>query len=477
MLKMEWLATAAGLGLLAYLLFIRPFAGVADNGDFLRVMLTSGLDYGVPDEAYGDRFFAYAHQHFAYDSFFRGAYFSTQIVLVIAARLFGYLLNSALFDVRVLGAIYGLLLLAATWLLVRHNKYGSAVTSAIGSAALAIGLLFVFYDIGYVAYFNSLFGEPVSLVFLLLTLAFGLKLLHQDQPSKATLWLYYLSVLFLAGSKIQNAPVGVLFALIGLRFAGLNGPRGWRKLCAWLSATMIAISIVMYATAPKDFKDINLYQTVFFGILHHSPDVEGDLEDLGLPPHLSVLAGTNYFEGGTAIKQDDPSLRGDFYDRMSHADVLLFYMKHPSRLIGNMEYAANHAMSIRPYYLGTYLKEANQPSGALAMTYSGWSEFKNRHMPNSLLFIALFCLLYFAAAAYDYFRYRDRRSRLRGELMMAVGLVGVFGFMIPILGDGLADLGKHLFLFNVCFDMMVVISFVWIANRASKLFSGWLKRL
>jgi hypothetical protein len=46
--------------------------------------------------------------------------------------------------------------------------------------------------------------------------------------------------------------------------------------------------------------------------------------------------------------------------------------------------------------------------------------------------------------------------RLALETMAAVALAGVFSFVIPVLGDGEADLGKHLFMFNVCFDMMVL---------------------
>jgi len=56
-LSVEWLALLAGICIIGYILFARPFIGVADNGDFLRVMGTAGLNYGVPDESYGDRFF------------------------------------------------------------------------------------------------------------------------------------------------------------------------------------------------------------------------------------------------------------------------------------------------------------------------------------------------------------------------------------------------------------------------------------
>ncbi|GGH19872.1 glycan biosynthesis hexose transferase WsfD [Paenibacillus segetis] len=460
-LTVEWFAVLAGICLVTILLFTHPFIGVADNGDFLRVMGTSGLNYGVPGESYEDRFFGYAHQYFAYDQFFRGFYTSTQMILVIVARKIGYVIHPSSFDIRVLGALYAVLLLSATYIIVRYNQYKSTIVGIV----LALCLLFVFYDIGYIAYFNSLFGEPVSLVFLLLSVGFGLCLLHQKEPSQKMFWLYFIGVFFLTFSKIQNAPVGIMFALLGFRFTMLRQDKTWRRLTVWLSVSMIVLSVGNYIVAPKELKDINLYQTVFFGILKDSPNIEQDLQELGLPEHLLSLAGTNYFQSDTVIIQDAPSMKQDFYDRVSHMDVVLFYMKHPNRLIEKMKYAANNSMSIRPYYLGNYLKQEHKPSGALTISYSCWSEFKNSYVPRSLLFITLFYLIYYAIAMFEYIRHRDRTIRIRIELMMLIGLLGFMGFLTPIIGDGQADIGKHLFLFNVCVDMMLVVSLTWIVYQ------------
>lgn len=468
LLKPEYLAGIAGCGIIIYLLFVSPFIGVADNGDFLRMMNTIGLNYYDAAESYEDRFFSFSHSSFAYDDLFRGFYPSSQILIVLVPRLIGGLIQGSFFDVRLLGAVYALLLLAATWLLVKHNARGSYVTGLLLGAAI----LFVFYDIGYLAYFNSLFGEPVSMVFMLLTFALGLRLTSQAKPTTKGLTLFFIAILFLVTSKIQNAPIGIAFALIFLRFMMLDGAGKWRKLALRFSIAIFLVSIVMYIAAPKDLKHINLYQTVFFGILNESPDVKGDLKDLGLPERLEVLAGTNYFQTDTAIKQDDPSLIPDFYDRISHKDVLFFYLKHPGRLIDNMEYAASNSMAIRPYYLGNYEKSENKPAGALSYTYSTWSEFKNKHIPHTLGFLAIFYLVYFAGALFEYFRSKDVRGRIAGELLMLLGLIGIFAFMVPILGDGRADMGKHLFLFNVCFDMMVVVMFGWIVHKLM----GFVKR-
>ncbi|MEK3941804.1 hypothetical protein BK125_23680 [Paenibacillus odorifer] len=459
--KPEYLVGLAGCGIIIYLLFVGPFIGVADNGDFLRMMNTIGLNYYDTGASYADQFFNFSHSSFAYENLFRGFYPSSQIFIVLVPRLIGGLIHGSFFDVRLLGAVYGLLLLAATWLLVKYNARGSYVTGLLLGAAI----LFVFYDIGYVAYFNSLFGEPVSMVFMLLTFALGLRLTSQEKPTTKGLTLFFIAILFLVTSKIQNAPIGIAFALIFLRFMMLDGEGKWRKLALRFSIAIFLVSIVLYVAAPKDLKHINLYQTVFFGILNESPDVKGDLQDLGLPERLEVLAGTNYFQTDTVIKQNDPSLVPDFYDRVSHKDVLFFYLKHPDRLIDNMKYAASNSMAIRPYYLGNYEKSENKPAGALSYTYSAWSQFKNKHIPHTLGFLSIFYLVYFAGALFQYFRSRDIRGKVAGELLMLLGLIGIFSFLVPILGDGRADIGKHLFLFNVCFDMMVVVMFGWIIHK------------
>ncbi len=470
-LEMLYIIIAAGIA--GWLLFAGVFIGVADNGDFLRIMGSAGLNYYHAMESYEDRFFGFSHMYFAYDTFFRGFYPSTQIVLVVIARFIGVLFNGSAFDIRILGAIYTLLLLTAGYLIIKHNK----TKSLLAGAALTALMLLVFTDVGYLAYFNSLFGEPVSFVFMLLTFALGLMLVKQEKPGRYLLVLFFAAIWFLVCSKTQNAPIGFGFALLGLRYAWMSSERGWRKLGIALSVVTFVASVVMYVAAPKDFKHINLYQTVFFGILNGSPDVEGDLRKLGLPEHLEVLAGTNYFQTDTAIKQNDPSLQQDFYERISHKDILFFYLTNPSRLIERMEYAAEHSMTIRPHYLGNYEKSAGKPAGTNTFAYSAWSELKRHDMPNQLWFIVAVFALFFAAAAYEWLRSRGKRLRIAVELFILLGLTGIFSFLIPILGDGLADLSKHLFLFNVVFDMMLVTAAVWLVYRIGQWAGARRKRM
>ncbi|CDN41493.1 Uncharacterized protein BN871_AI_00040 [Paenibacillus sp. P22] len=462
--RIEYLAAAGAAGIIIWLLFTRPFIGMADSGDFLRVLMTAGLDYNPAATTYEDRFFSYANQHFAYGSL-RGAYITSQLIPVFIARGLGWLYDPSLFNIRILAAVYGALLVAAVYLLVHTGRRYSMAVGVV----LTAGLLFVFLDVRYLAYFNSFFAEPVSLIFLLLTLGTGLRLAHQEEPGRWTLIFFFFCVFMLACGKLQNTPLGVVFALYGLRFLPLRWDRAWRKLVLICCSALFLLSALLYVFAPDGLKHINLYQTVFYGILNKSPDVKGDLKALGLPEKLAGNAGSNYFQTDVPIKQDAPEMRVDFYDRMSHGKVMLYYATHPQRLIGLMERAAHQSVYLKPGYLGNYEKAEGKPPGAFNDTYSGWSRFKAGHMPNSLLFIVLFYIVYYGVCVIEWLRAREGSAKMTSELLMLVGFVGFFAFLIPIMGDGLADIEKHLFLFNAAYDIMLLASAAWLAYRIAVL--------
>lgn len=464
-IRLEWLIVIAAVVILVPLLFLSPI-GIANNGDFYRIMLAGGIDFADPGESYQDKYFGYFHAVYHYGPFSVGSYISSQIVVVFAAGMIGRLMNADQFDIRILSFLYSVLYITALYVLVKYNKERSILFNTVLIASLSL----VFLDIGYVAYFNSFFGESVTLIFMLLTFGLALALTRLDKPSIWLLTTFFVSAVCLIGTKLQNAPIGILLLLLGLRFWKLRADQAWRRAIVVWSTILLLTTVTMYAAAPSELKHINLYQTVFFGILKDSPDPAADLKKLGLPEEFKVNAGTNFFQADTAFKQNDPRIL-EALSSISHKDVLMYYAKHPSRFVQKLKRAAENGMSIRPLYLGSYEKSEGKPYGEVSYTYSAWSTFKLKHMPNNLVFVAAFAAIYLVILGVEYVRRRRSvRQRLYLETLLVLALVGMFGFAVPLLGDGEADIGKHLFLFNVCFDMMVTVSLlymVWkITNRA-----------
>ncbi|CAM3100248.1 hypothetical protein PALU110988_01385 [Paenibacillus lupini] len=465
-IRLEWLVVIAAVVVLLPLLFLSPI-GIANNGDFYRIMLAGGIDFADTGESYHDKYFGYFHAAYHYGPFSVGSYISSQIVVVFAAGMIGRLMNAEQFDIRILAFLYSLLYITALYVLVKYNKE----RSVLFNTALIFSMSLIFLDIGYIAYFNSFFGEAVTLIFMLLTFGFALALTRVDKPSIWMQTAFFLSAVCLIGTKLQNAPIGILLLLLGLRFWKLRADQAWRRAIVAWSTILLLTTVTMYAAAPSELKHINLYQTVFFGILKDSPDPAADLKELGLPEEFKVNAGTNFFQPDTIIKQNDPRIL-EALSSISHKDVLLYYTKHPSRFVQKLKRASENGMSIRPLYLGSYEKSAGKPYGEVSYTYSGWSAYKLKHMPNNLGFMAVFAAVYLVILGMEYVRRRRLvRQKLFLETLLVLALVGMFGFAVPVLGDGEADMGKHLFLFNVCFDMMAVTGLLYVVWRMSKLLS------
>lgn len=459
-LKTELLAAVAAAVILGWLLLFKPVIGMADNGDFLRIMGTVGLDYKDQAMTYQDKYFGWFIREFSIKDMGLGGYVTTSLAPAVLAKGLSWLLNGGVFDMRFLAAVYIVFFIGAAWVLLKYNKRRSPWVNAL----MAVLFLLMFTDIGYSAYYNSLYSEPTAFIAMLLTLGFAAALLHRKGSMSLHLAGFVIAAVFLTGAKVQNAPVGILLSLLCLRLSFLRKGGGWRKRTVWLALFLAAVSLATYFSLPKEIKIINQYQTVFYGVLKDSPTPAEDLRELGLPERLAVNAGTNYFEKAP-IDQHAAVFAEEYYPRFSHMKVAEFYLKHPSRFYDKLKVAAGSSMTIRPYYLGSFEQSEGLKSGELSYTFSYWSEFKHRVLPNKLWFIAAVFILYYGVLIRHYLGAFRVRDRIRLEVLAGIGFVGLFQFVTPVIGDGEADLAKHLFGFNVSFDLMLWISAVWIIEK------------
>jgi len=92
--------------LMVFLLFIKPIIGLADNGDFERIMVQIGLVYAGSNEARADRYFSFIHHLYARVNPASGDYVSSQLILMMPALWLGRLLPGPGFDIRVLALEY-----------------------------------------------------------------------------------------------------------------------------------------------------------------------------------------------------------------------------------------------------------------------------------------------------------------------------------------------------------------------------------
>jgi hypothetical protein len=158
------------------LLFLPSAVGMADNGDFYRIMAGNGL-YKL-DRYEADQYFSYFSTQYGmyqYYNEFGSGFQSAQTPLIRMAITLNKLFTGqdGIFDIRFQAAILALYCMAAVYLITKY-----ATLRAKGPFAYLIALLavFIFADAGYIAYFNSFYAEGLAFVSFLAAIASALLL-------------------------------------------------------------------------------------------------------------------------------------------------------------------------------------------------------------------------------------------------------------------------------------------------------------
>lgn len=443
-----------------WLMFVPPYIGMADNGDFYRIIKPAGL-YHL-DTLSEDIFFDYYIREYGiyqYHNQYAQTFYSSQALFVGAAVWLDTLLTGdALFDLRVQAAMLLPLMALCAALMTRTILNGNRHPVAhVFTVALAA---WIFADSAYLAYFASFFGESVVLIATVAMTGALLMLTLKRHRGFGWLSLYMVSALLLISSKQQNSPVGILLVPITLHLIWLHRDRLWRGVCAACAVVLAVTAVGMYAIIPDDFVNINKYHAMTRGILLQADNPEEALAEFGIDPQYSVLADTIYYDRVPLISPDDPALQSEFYAKYSFTKILAYYLRHPGKLISMLDLATQYSFTVPPQAMGNFEQSTGMPPGAQTDFFRTYSKLKANLTPDAFAGVLFYFLLVFIADFGGFkraLRERNVAGMLPLEIDVTLGLIGVSQMVISIVGAGDADLAKHLFLFNVCFDILMFL--------------------
>ncbi|HZG74314.1 MAG TPA: DUF6273 domain-containing protein, partial [Paenibacillus sp.] len=469
--------------LLSAILFQPPFVGLADNSDFARAVQPLGLIAGEHP-----RYF-HAFREFRLTEAAEGGmlrlllpdvenelgYVSSQLLLAKAALLLNDAVRRAaradasVFDIRALGALY--IALYGVGLTLFMTKLGARRAFARSVACAAT--ILVFCDIGYVLYFHSFYGEAMILASLLLTAGSVLWCVSGETTPKRALLLFYASSFLFVSAKVANAPIGLLLAAFGGLLLPLRKDNAYRLIGIVGSASLLLFSILFYASTPSWMKQVNQYQAIFFGVLKDSPSPEEDLRALGLDPKYAALSGTHGYMPEAPYDIYGETFRKEVYERATYGDILAFYAKHPGRLLDKLRVSADASVFLRPSYLGNFEPDAGRERLSFAERFSAWERLRKRAIGHAFPIVLAVFAGYGAAILHAcckrFGREGRRRRDARSDAALGAGMLlaatATVQFVVPVLGNGEADLQKHMFLFVLCFDLMLVVGAVRLADR------------
>jgi len=404
--------------------FVAPPVGIADNGDFGRLMGWFGLQHSVP--AGVDPFWNYAdiHYRFAPGPRNEARFYSSALPVIAGAVALGRLAGGSDFDIRWLALLYGILLVLAAWI----ASPALSALSPVGRVLAAVFAVLAFADTAYVAYFNSFYTEPAAIVFFLLAVAFGARLATDTTDDRRSLMAGFSASagLFLLARPAAAAATPIAIAAVLLL---ARNPRERRRAAIPAAILLLLAGSLDVALTPRAVPEGLSYFSVFWEILPGSPDRMQDLRELGLDPGLAAYSGTTpWSPNSLALRPEAGRL---FYTRVSLATVGRFLVRHPGRLWKALRRLSGNLRRER-LALGNFDPSAGLPRAARSRRFAVWSSLKERVFPRRTI---PWCLLAGAAAgAIAWMGSRPRTRRCAGFCALLLVLAAVNLVIVAVIG-------------------------------------------
>jgi hypothetical protein len=454
--KLAWIVITGAAAILTYQLFIPPVVGLADQGDFARIIGTFG--YAPEDRS---ATIAFVAEKYVPDPAARKPEWeqpSSEYLFVASAILLNKVISpDGKLDIVVIGAVHVLAFLAAftRLLLVTKQIRVSPVLWSIGLVALT--------DVGYAAYWNSFYAEPASCIFFLLLAAESIAICNSESVSPRQIALWSLWAILFVMAKAQNAPLGILLTLFSMRLCWWTKERATRQLAILASALIAAATLFNIVTIPARVQWADAYNHMFLAILPESRNPSADLKAFGLEPALAKYSGTGAWSPGSAFHEMVES--GLIGNQFTHATIARFYLQHPTRIWRHAKTLLPIAFSLRPEWCGNFERTAGRPPGARSAAFTLWSGFHEQVLRRmGKLILILLCLSpAIAATAWIYCPARRRPI----ELFFLLSICCLTAFLVAALGDAWDNV-KHLFLFNLMLDACLIFATGFITSPKSK---------
>lgn len=449
-------------------LFIYPILGKCDNGDFGRLLLYGGLwDLSTTYEGIYDRF---VHLNYIISKshmyiFFDKNWVSGSILLKLAVfiSLLVHQFDNKLFNIRYLSFVYSVIFLWAIFLIINFKRLSNLLKVSAG-----ILIVLFFTDTSYITYFNSFYGEAGTIVFFFLSFGTYLNLITRDNPSiRHFIYFFVASAGFLT-SKAQELPLLIFMFLV---YAGLFVYYKCKKhrICIIISSLMVTILCgAAYGSLTDRMNQNNIYQSVFLGVLRGSENPQKDLEELGVDKKFMVFYGKSFYNRHSGHDPVGEEMQKKFYPKLSPVKILAFYIKHPVRLWQKIVESAESAYAFEKPGPWNFAKGQYNPNKKINTFRTNLVNSYPRVHRNIFIFI-LFSLVYFIIILRYFIKNKGREIRLLILMLFFILLSGASQLILPVIGSGHGDFGKHLFLLNFCYDIMVVIVLVWFVHIISGL--------
>jgi hypothetical protein len=434
-------------------LFIPPFIGLANNGDFPKV--TGRFSLGPQSGDWSENFYYFTPDYVQDPKFhWISGIVSSETLLLKAALAAGSLFGRpGAFDIRYLAFVHSLLFLTAYLILLLALRSAPKTVRFMVAAAA----LFLFTDVSYAAYLNSFYTDTAALLGLFLMLSVAVYIVMTPDAGGLPLLAFTAGALLFITSKAQHGILGPLPAAI---LVGISWPlarRALRYTGMALALALLAAGAGMLLAAPTFYKAQCMFNLVFHKLPDHSENFAADLAELGLDEHDARFRGMHAFQADSPAQ--DPQWLQDFYRRSGYRKLLHFYMRHPGRAFAMLrDDLKNHAFRLRPHNLSNFQRSDAHPAGARSNAFAVWSNLRSLFFQWWPGHIVVWYAAMLLAAVWVWRKGNSLIQVRLSRVSLALMAMAVLAFCAASLADA-AETYRHLLLFHAMTDAAICFSF------------------
>ena len=124
-----------------------------------------------------------------------------------------------------------------------------------------------------------------------------------------------------------------------------------------------------------------------------------------------------------------------------------------------LKIAFDNGYSIRPNAMGNYEKSENKEFGAKSYFFALYSTVKEKVFTGNIVLSIIVIIGYCYSSAVRYIKARKINCDtmiFKEEAYFYIFLVGISQIIISVIGAGDADLAKHVFMYNMSFDLILI---------------------
>ncbi|MBR0278114.1 MAG: hypothetical protein IJQ50_06620 [Clostridia bacterium] len=297
----------------------------------------------------------------------------------------------------------------------------------------AVLLPFVFCDFSNAAYFNTMYENPLILIFLLLICGLFINAYKNEKAGIVLSILLFISILAYSRINILTAVTSTILGVLFIRMSKISEIKMSKLITIVLGVVIILQSIMFIFTYKNaDYKQ-SIYNSVFFGISKFD-----SVTEIGLDKSLDDFKEVYY---GMKENEANYNLQENFYDKISYKDILKYYVTHP----------VNAFKLFNSESKAAFFNDYDFP-------FTLYSAFKKLYIPSGFLITLVFAVVYIIVAILT--GKSSKKIKYMCEFLAGIAVMWIISLITAAIYNGNCNITINTYTFNVLFDIMLVSAIV-----------------